>query len=188
MNKKYELLETNVTGLDGKAMYQIRALRDFDDVKKGDYGGLVYGEHNLSQNGNAWIYEGSFAYDCVCITGNAKVKGFIILHDDVQIWGDALLEGSFMVNGYTSICGDAVINDKNDYLSINDIDTYISSITFWKSRTGIEVFVGRNRLMMLDQFVEYARKDSTPMEHRFIRSLIRYVEEMMGGNRNEESD
>lgn len=178
--KKYELLETNEFGVNGEQMYRIRALKNFDNVKKGDYGGLISGRHNLTQNGNAWIYEGSLVYDNVCVDGNAKVKGFIILHDNVQLWGNAKLEGSFMVNGYTSIGGNAVINDKNDYLSINDVDTYVSSIAFWKSQTGIEVLYGRNRLMMLDRFKEYVRKESTPLEYRFMRSLFKYAEEVIG--------
>lgn len=51
MDKKYELIETYYTG-----RYRIKALKDFqlvtgEMVKKGDLGGRVDGEHNLSHEG-----------------------------------------------------------------------------------------------------------------------------------------
>ena len=50
-DKKYELIP------DG-SLFRLRALRDFGDVKKGDIGGLVESEENLSHNG-----EGKEAHD-----------------------------------------------------------------------------------------------------------------------------
>ena len=48
---KYKLTETrNEDGL-----YQIRALKDFGNVKVGDLGGWIEKEANLSQQGNAWV-------------------------------------------------------------------------------------------------------------------------------------
>jgi hypothetical protein len=51
MEKKYEL-----TGNDCEDCYRIRALKSFQlitgkVIRKGDLGGLVDGEHNLSQEG-----------------------------------------------------------------------------------------------------------------------------------------
>jgi hypothetical protein len=54
--RKYELLPTNRAAPSGRALYQLRALRDFEDVREGDLGGFVEGEHNLPHEGNAWIY------------------------------------------------------------------------------------------------------------------------------------
>lgn len=55
---KYELVESEVADgvTNGKPLYHIRALKDFSDVKKGDLGGYVEGYHNLTQEGDAWIY------------------------------------------------------------------------------------------------------------------------------------
>lgn len=52
--KKYEL--TSDTIQQGEiALYRIRALRDFGDVKTGGLGGYLENEQNLSHLGNAWV-------------------------------------------------------------------------------------------------------------------------------------
>ena len=67
---KYEL--TNVTiKHSGTTLYQIKALMDFDDIRKGDLGGYIEGVSNLEHSGNAWVY------------GNAKVCG------DAEVFGNA---------------------------------------------------------------------------------------------------
>ena len=48
--KKYKLTDECIT-LGDKKLYLIEALRDFSDVKKGDKGGFVENERNLSQHG-----------------------------------------------------------------------------------------------------------------------------------------
>lgn len=48
MEKKYKLLENDTITVDGRTLYRIEALKDFADVRKGDKGGYVEGEKNLS--------------------------------------------------------------------------------------------------------------------------------------------
>ena len=74
MNEKYELteefkeIETLREGwLQKIKVYRIRALRAFADVKIGDLGGFVETKQNLSNMGNAWVYDNAE----VC--GDAKV-------------------------------------------------------------------------------------------------------------------
>jgi hypothetical protein len=50
MKKKYELIKSDIPGL-----YRIKAVRDFSDVKKGDIGGYVESEDNLSHEGDCWV-------------------------------------------------------------------------------------------------------------------------------------
>lgn len=38
-------------------LFRIRATKDFEDVKIGDFGGFVQNESNLSQEGDCWIYD-----------------------------------------------------------------------------------------------------------------------------------
>ena len=47
----------------GKKLFRIKSLIDFGDVKRGEVGGFVEKEENLSQDGNAWV------------SGNARVSG-----------------------------------------------------------------------------------------------------------------
>lgn len=53
--KKYELTTNFKIDASGIKMYQIKALKDFGDVKKGDLGGYIEREENLSQDGNSWV-------------------------------------------------------------------------------------------------------------------------------------
>lgn len=47
-DKKYELTD-NTIEYNEKTLYQIKALKDFVDVKAGDLGGYIEKESNLSQ-------------------------------------------------------------------------------------------------------------------------------------------
>ncbi|ENC4792902.1 hypothetical protein ABKM69_003538 [Escherichia coli] len=67
---KYEILWDEAQQVDDATLYRIRALRDIPrhNVKAGDLGGYVEGEHNLDQNDDSWIRDG------VCVFGNARIE------------------------------------------------------------------------------------------------------------------
>ena len=54
-NKKYELLKDDAITSFGRTLYRIKATTDFGDVKKGELGGYIEKEENLSHLGNAWV-------------------------------------------------------------------------------------------------------------------------------------
>jgi len=70
MNKKYELTGTS-RETNGVKCFQIRALRGFGNVKKGELGGWIERESNLSHEGEAWIAVDAW----VC--GRALVAGWV---------------------------------------------------------------------------------------------------------------
>ena len=51
---------------------RVKALIDFSDVKKGDLGGYLEGDSELSHDGNCWIYDDSTVVDSI-ISENATV-------------------------------------------------------------------------------------------------------------------
>ena len=51
MEKKYKLTDETIE-VNGKTLYRIEALKDFSNVKKGDKGGFIEKEKNLSHLGN----------------------------------------------------------------------------------------------------------------------------------------
>ncbi len=55
MNKKYELTK-NTKDFFGKTLFQIKALVEFGSIIKGELGGYIEKEKNLSQEGDAWVY------------------------------------------------------------------------------------------------------------------------------------
>lgn len=98
MIKKYELI------LYSENRYRIRALRNFGDVKKGDLGGLIRSEQNLSQEGDCWIYDNAFADDNSMVCGNAKI------YDDVLIGHDSIVCDNARLYRNSSICHDCIVS------------------------------------------------------------------------------
>lgn len=65
--KKYRLTNEKIT-IGGRTLYRIQALRDFGDVKEGEFGGWIESEKNLSHEGSAWIYGDTW------VSGDADIK------------------------------------------------------------------------------------------------------------------
>ena len=81
--KKYELLQDRTIEWRGRTLYRICALRDFGSVHAGDVGGYIECEHNLSQDGDAWVCDDARVY------GNAQVCGNAWVCDDARVYGNA---------------------------------------------------------------------------------------------------
>ena len=102
-------------------MLRIIALKDFSDVKKGQLGGLIEKEENLSQEGNCWIYGSARvsgnAYVCdnaiVCgwakVYGYAKVSGNAWVYDNAQVCMEAKIYGNVYVAGEACVADNAEI-------------------------------------------------------------------------------
>jgi hypothetical protein len=84
MDKKYTLTK-ETKKVNGHTLYRIQALKDFGDIKKGDFGGWIEKEDNLSHEGNCWVYPSS------CVYGDARVCG------DDKNFGDARVSGNTQV-------------------------------------------------------------------------------------------
>ncbi|WP_405316661.1 hypothetical protein [Faecalibacillus faecis] len=93
MLKKYEILEDQFIIFDGVTLYRIQALVDFADIKKGDIGGWIENESNLSQTGSCWVYD------------NGKVYNGAKIFDNVEVRKSAI------VNNGNIICGENIITD-----------------------------------------------------------------------------
>ena len=85
--KKYEILmdKKNTIEFEGRTLYRIRALRDFNDVKKGDLGGYVEAESNLSQEGDCWIYNNAKSMD------NSRMYGNSRMYDDSKMYNSSAM-------------------------------------------------------------------------------------------------
>lgn len=102
--KKFEL--TTKISFNGRTLYRIRALKDFGVVKKGDLGGYVEKESNLSQTGNAWIYDDAKVMD------NAIVKDDATLHHNAEVYDKAIVSGSASINENAILRDKATVSDK----------------------------------------------------------------------------
>lgn len=105
MNKKYELLTNDSIRYNNATLYRIKALKDFTDVKKGDLGGYIEKEDNLSQDGNAWVAGNAKVF------GNAKVSGDATVYGNAKVFGDATVYGSAMVCSNARVFDNATVYD-----------------------------------------------------------------------------
>ena len=103
--KKYELLKNDtITAPNGKTLYRIKALIDFDVVVAGSLGGYIEKEDNLAHSGNAWV------------SGNARVSG--------NAW----------VFGNARVSGDALVSGNDDLVWFSNVGTEQGTLTVYKSK------------------------------------------------------
>ena len=123
---KYKLTEETIN-VNGITLYRIEALKDFSDVKKGDNGGFLEKEDNLSQSGDCWVYGNAKVYDNAVVYGNAvvfgnaevydyaKVCGNAVVYCEAKVYGNTIVYGNAEVFGnakvydYAKVCGNAVV-------------------------------------------------------------------------------
>ena len=116
-DKKYELVPETGTKLYNRPMYRIRALKDFSDVKKGDLGGYVESEDNLSQTGNCWIYDDSIVGLGARVINNAVVKdcSTVIAHSEISdnavIEDDSHIDNSTIVSDQSRVIKSFITNE-----------------------------------------------------------------------------
>ena len=102
MEKKFELTGNLVINAFGIKLFQIKCTKSFKYANKGDLGGYVEKEDNLSQSGDAWVYGDAQVY------GNARVSG------NARVYGDAWVYGDARVSGNAQVYGDARV--ENDHM------------------------------------------------------------------------
>ena len=122
MEKKYILTE-ETKEVGGHILHKIQAVRDFGGVQKGDLGGWVESEENLSHDGDCWIFD------------NGRVS------DDGRVFGNAKIGFNAYISSPRSYFVQGPIGSRNDFLTCYlDKDKKIYAVTgcFCGS---IEVFV-----------------------------------------------
>lgn len=143
--KKYELTANFKIDASGIKMYQIKALKDFGDVKKGDLGGYIEREENLSQDGNSWVAGSAL------VSGSAKVSGSALICGSVLISGSAKILGNARISWCAKICNNA------DYAIIQGFGREFRNTTFFRCNDG-EVRVSCGCFFgTIDQFRQQVR-------------------------------
>lgn len=147
MEKKYKLTDETIE-VEGKTLYRIEALKDFCEIKKGDKGGFIESEDNLSHEGNSWVYDDACVYDNALVTDdacvsdnarvyndarlsdnswvyeNARVYGTSCVYDDARVCGNSRVYGTARVTDDAFVCGTARVYD-NDWV-------YDHALGVWK--------------------------------------------------------
>lgn len=129
---KYKLTDETII-INGHILHRIQALKDFDLVVKGDLGGFVESEKNLSHERNCWIYDNAKVYGNALITKDAQIydraeifdRAFITDLVDVggsaKIFGNAYLKNNVVVTGKAKIHDNVVIGSESIILDTVEI-------------------------------------------------------------------
>ena len=108
--KKYELQPTDLTTPDGKPLFQVVALRDFNSILKGDKGGYIESEANLSHNGDCWVSGNARVFSDARVSGNARVFGNAQVAGNSWVFNDAWVYGDAHVYGYAWVFDSARVS------------------------------------------------------------------------------
>ncbi|WP_375693650.1 hypothetical protein [Bartonella sp. AP122HLJHH] len=117
MVKKYELTNETIE-VGGKILHRIRALRDLGDVKKGDLGGYIEKEDNLSHDGNCWIgdyakvYGNAKVFDYARIYGNSVIGKSVHVYGNAKIYNQAYICCRVNIAGNCKISGSTIIEER----------------------------------------------------------------------------
>ena len=96
---KYELVKESKTMFEGREIYRIRSLKDFNNVTAGDIGGWVCSYNNLSQEGDCWIYDKAKCLDKARILDNAKMYDNSKMFDNSIMYDNSkMFDNSIMWN------------------------------------------------------------------------------------------
>ena len=101
---KYSLTKNKIE-VCGKTLFQIKAEISFGSVSKGDLGGYIEKEENLSQENNAWVYGNARVYGNAEVYGNARVYGDAWVSGNARVYGNAMVYGKIKLEfGWVQAC------------------------------------------------------------------------------------
>ena len=106
LNEKFEVLKDEYIEHNGRILYRIRALRDVGDrIKKGDLGGFVQSELNLSRYDDCWVFPGAKIYDKAFLAHSATLSGLAEVFENAKVGNRARIRESARVYGNARISG-----------------------------------------------------------------------------------
>lgn len=124
-----------------RKLFRIRALKDIGtNVKKGDLGGFVNNENNLSQEGDCWIFDSAKIYNSAKVFGKAEVSGEAKVFGKVEVYDSAKVFGLTIVYDSAEICDSAQITKTTDVFTITPIGSRNDTTTFYKAQDN-KIFV-----------------------------------------------
>ncbi len=94
-NDKFKLIKSDKVSPFGKPLFQIEALKNFGSISKGEKGGYVEKEENISVSGNAWVSGDASVSGDARVSGNASVSGDASVSGNASVSGKLKLEAGF---------------------------------------------------------------------------------------------
>ena len=110
MEKKYKMLKEDTIEVKGHTLYRIEALRDFGNVRKGDIGGFVEKEKNLSHYDICWVSDDAMIFDNAKVYDNAEVRGDAEVYGSAEVFGNAIVYCDAEIFGNARVYGNAIVS------------------------------------------------------------------------------
>lgn len=107
---KYRLTD-DVIACEGRELFRIEAIRDFDGVSAGDRGGFIQKDANLSHQGNCWVHNDAKVFDDASVGQDANVFGYARIFESARIADDAVVAGDAQVFGHARIIDRASVSE-----------------------------------------------------------------------------
>ena len=127
----------------GITLRRIRAAVAFRGIAKGDLGGFIEKEDNLSQAGDAWVSGDAWVFGNARVSDDARVSGDAQVFGNARVSGDAWVFGDAQVSGNARVSSDAWVFDDAQYLFIGCIGSRADVTTFYRNKSaGISVRCG----------------------------------------------
>lgn len=141
--KKYEILQDQTKIINGVEVYRIKALRDVSpNVKKGQIGGYIQSEANLSHEGFSWVFGESVVLDCAHVGQHGQIGGETIIRDNARVSGLAYIVGNIQIKDNAHVTGHAIISGTvhiEDYAVVRGMAVVDGTISIFQN-----AFVGGN--------------------------------------------
>ena len=117
-NRKYEM--TNITmEFEERTLYRIRALKNFRNVKAGDLGGWVSGKHNLSQEGDCWIYDEAKCMDNARMYHNSAMYNNAVMLDNSKMFENSRMYRDSRLKNKENLYG-KLVTKVDRFIEINN--------------------------------------------------------------------
>lgn len=118
-HKKYEfskniILYTHPETNETVVLHRIISLKDFFNVKKGDFGGYIENQNNLSQFGTSWVYDNAKVFSGGMVLDNAKVYKNALIYDNATIMNRAVVTDNSKVHNNVTLGGNVLISGNTE--------------------------------------------------------------------------
>lgn len=110
MSNKYKLTNETIV-FEGRLLHRIQAVKAFRNIEKGELGGYVESEDNLSQDGLAWIDSNAKVYDKARVFNNAQVVDDAQVYDTAVIGDNARVSGESVVRRNARVFGSTIVGE-----------------------------------------------------------------------------
>ena len=160
-NKKFDFTDEIIVVGD-VTLHRIIACRDFGTVKKGDLGGFLQYQRNLSYSGICWVSGSARVYDNARVYGDAWVSGSARVYGNARVYGDAQVSGDAW--RFSPLC----IQGRKHSLTVSSYDT----ITIGCITKSIDEW--------LNEYTKIGKENGySPSEIKEYGSMIRYAIDWM---------